>query len=281
MSWLTLEQQIRDWQDYSENPQQRIRTGFDRVDEICGGPAPGETFMVLGRSFTGKSLVAQNIIIHNKELPSIFFSLEMPYVQALQRMYSMWSGTPNSDVHAMTEAGSLPKHIYAMAEEMPYHHIVDQSAATLKDMTAYVRRFTLDYNVRPAFVVIDYLELLGGVKTSGEGWGATEAAAAKLKDWAKQENLPVFIIHQTNKLEPDWRPPTKDSAKGAGYTECDFVMGMWQPGQEPGLPYVDQIMYDGIVNVNVLKNRAYGRLAGGKGVAYKLESDLTFRQLER
>lgn len=279
MSWLTLEEQIKDWEDYSENPQQRIRTGFPTIDRIIGGPAPGEVCMILGRSHTGKSLVAQNIVIHNQMFPSIFFSLEMPYIQALQRMYSMWSGTPNADVHQMTEEGSLPHHIWEMARTFPYHHIIDAPGIGLATMSEFVARFETEYERRPAFVVIDYLELLGGVKKSGDGWTAVEAQAAALKDWAKAENLPVFIIHQTNRIEPDWRPPTKDSAKGAGYTESDFVLGMWQPGQEPGLDPVTQSSYNGQVRVNVLKNRAYGKLTSYKGVGYELYADLTFREM--
>lgn len=230
--------------------------------------------MVLGRSFTGKSLVGQNIIVNNPGIPSIFFSLEMPYLTAVQRMYSMWSGTAHRDVQEMTERGSLPHHLDTMVEAFYNHRIVDAAALSLSDMTKYLRLFEEFYETRPFFVVIDYLELLGGSKRSGEGYLATEAQATNLKDWAKDENMRVFVLHQTNKQENPWAPPTENSARGAGYTEADFVIGIYQKWRNPDMDYLDLLGEKDKLHVNVLKNRAYGNLTGGKDFVYRIEPSL-------
>lgn len=270
----TLREQIEGLREFSTNPAQRIRTGFHRVDDLCGGPAPGEVFMVIGRSFTGKSLLGQNIVVNNPGVPSIFFSLEMPYITALQRMYSMWSGTPHKDTQQMTEAGSLPHHLDSMADLFHNHRIVDKEALSLSFMSMFCDMFTQQHDARPEFVVIDYLELLGGTKGKAEGWVGTEAQAASLKDWAKKEEMRVFVLHQTNKQENPWKPPTENSARGAGYTEADFVVGIWQKWRDPEMTYLDQLAEKDKLRLNVLKNRAYGDVTGHKELLYRVEPSL-------
>lgn len=275
---VLLQEQIEQLMEFSANPKQRIRTGLHGVDEMCGGPAPGEVFMVLGRSFAGKSIVGQNIVVNNPGVPSIFFSLEMPYITALQRMYAMWSGTPHREVVDRTEANNLPPHIMNMTEQFYNHCIVDVPGLSLNDLSRYVREFEDRVQERPEFVVIDYLEILAGVKTRGEGLAGTEAVAAGLKDWAKSEKMPVFVLHQTNRVEPRYKAPTEDSARNAGYTESDFVVGIYQRWRDPNMQYVEMMGEKNKLRMNVLKNRAYGTTTGGdKDFKFTLGSDLMLK----
>lgn len=274
LKFPTLTEQIKDLYEFSKNPAQRIRTGLDPIDKMCGGPAPGEVFMVVGRSFAGKSIVAQNIVWHNRHEPSIFFSLEMPYLLAVQRLYSIWSNTSANDVQDMTERGVLPEMLKYMAEDFPRHHIVDTEALGLDSMSFYLDEYERLYKERPSFVVIDYLELVAGAKKSGEGWNATEVQAASLKDWAKKEEMRVFVLHQTNKQELPWSPPTESSPRGAGFTEADFVVGMWQKSRNPDISDADYMYYKDKVNFNVLKNRAYGSLSGKRNLTFRLAPSL-------
>lgn len=277
----TLNEQIERLKEFSYNPAQRVRTGLEEIDELCGGPAPGEVFMLIGRSFTGKSIVGQNIVVNNPDLGSIFFSLEMPYITAIQRMYAMWSGTPHHDVLEMTETASLPEHIGYMADAFPHHRIVDTESVGLNTMSIYLTEYEKSYGFRPEFVVIDYLELLGGAKKSGEGWAATEVQATSLKDWAKKEEMRVFVLHQTNKLEDPWHHPTENSARGAGYTEADFVVGLWQKWRDPDISTLERQYEQNKMYFNVLKNRAYGRIGAGHEYAFLLNEDLTLHSMER
>lgn len=274
----TLLEQVADLKEYSQNPLQRVRTGLAPIDSICGGPAPGEVFMVVGRSFTGKSILAQNIIFNNRKLPSIFFSLEMPYLQAVQRLYSIWSDTPNATTNEMVEHGTLPDVLDYMAEDFPSHIIVDSEGLNLNTMSSYISEYDSYLGYRPEFVVIDYLELLGGAKKSGDGWGATEVQATSLKDWAKSENMRVFVLHQANKSEADWEAPTSNSPRGGGYTEADFVVGMWMPGLDPDLMATEKQAMYGRVNFNVLKNRAFGNTSLFREIQYQITPSLIMQE---
>lgn len=269
-----LSEQIENLFEFSQNPAQRVRTGLSPIDKLCGGPAPGEVFMFVGRSFAGKSIVGQNIIWHNRFMPSIFFSLEMPYMLALQRLYSIWSDTNHRDVQEMTEAGALPEMLRYMADDFLLHRIVDTEALSLDTMSLYLEAYDGEYGHRPEFVVVDYLELVGGAKKSGDGWTATEVQSTSLKDWAKKEEMRVFVLHQANKEEAPWRPPTESSPRGGGYTEADFVVGMWQPSRDPELNDFEYTYLKDKVSFNVLKNRAYGDVSGKRELSFRMTPSL-------
>lgn len=213
--------------------------------------------MFIARSSAGKSVVGQNIILNNKHLPSIFFSMEMPYMQAVLRMYSMWSNTSAPENQHALEAGHIDNAMWDMVLEFPQHIIDDTSSKTLEEMSASLEWFESEYKCRPEFVVVDYLELLGGAKASGEGFTAVEAQSTQLKDWAKQEEMRVFVLHQTNRQEPKWKPPTENSPRFGGYTEADFVLGLWRPHTNPEIAYWDAMNIKHHINFNVLKNRAF------------------------
>lgn len=269
---MGLYEAVKEFYEFSDKPHVRVGTGFPLIDELIGGPAPGEIAMVLGRSYAGKSLMGQNIILNNPTVPSIFFSLEMPTTQAIARMFSIWADEPATKVQRAAETGSLPNTVWDMVAAFPFHQIIDEPSVTLDRMSFYVEKYTEEHEIRPEFVVIDYLELLGGAKNSGDGMLATEAQASRLKDWAKRESMRVFFLHQTNRQEPKWLPPTADSARWGGYTESDFVIGMWRPHWNPSMDYWEKLEAADLVCFNVLKNRAYGKDA--EELRYRLTPSL-------
>ena len=79
-----------------------------------------------------------------------------------------------------------------------------------------------------------------------------------MKDWAKAEEMRVFVLHQCNRQEPKWLPPTESSPRYGGYTESDFVIGMWRPSSDPELSYHERLSLRDTVNFNILKNRPFG-----------------------
>lgn len=257
---MELYKSIEAFYKFSDSPHQRVGTGLKLIDDLIGGPAPGELAMVLGRSYAGKSLMGQNIIMNNPTVPSIFFSMEMPETMAIARMYSIWTNEDATDVQRAAETATLPNDVWDMAVAFPHHEIIDTPSLGTDQMSAHLDRFEQYHKVRPEFVVIDYLELLGGAKVSGEGMLAVEAQVTRLKNWAKTEAMRVWVLHQTNRVEPRWLPPTADSARWGGYTESDFVVGMWRPHWDPSIKnYWEKVEMTNLVCFNVTKNRAYGK----------------------
>ena len=256
---MSLYNQVEALYEFADTPVKRVGTGLKGIDDLIVGPAPGEVCMVVGRSYSGKSIMGQNIIMNNANMHSIFFSMEMPYLQALIRLYAMTFNESAVDIQNSLEEGNPGKRFWELVEQYPKHVIVDDATMSLESMSAKVAEYDIAYQQRPDFVVVDYLELLGGAKASGDGYLATEVQATMLKDWAKNENMRVFVLHQANKQEPRWLPPTDSSARNGGYTEADFVIGMWQPYLNPKLTHVEMLGLRDTICFNVLKNRAFFR----------------------
>lgn len=275
--FATLAEQLDDVREFSENPSQRIRTGMKSIDLLAEGPAAGEIFTFLGRSFSGKSMVATNIMANNPSLPLVFFSLEMPARQAITRLYSTYYRLDHQDVFQQMSQGTLPAMFEDLADDLERQVIIDKSLS-LADMSMFLRQYAEYYGDRPAAVIIDYLELIQG--DDGDGNWRTEYTAKALKTWAKDEQVAVFLLHQTNRVEKVWDPPTEDSARSAGYTEADVVIGMWVPGRDPNLQGFEAQAMQGHVHFNVLKNRITGRVTyHDQPLRYKLDSDLRFVDL--
>ena len=275
----TLKEQVGYLREFSENPQQRVRIGITSLDVLTEGPAAGEVYTIIGRSFSGKSLMAANIMANNPKLGILFFSLEMPARQALSRLYSCYEGVPHSVVIDQTKNGSLPELLDTLPDKLPKQVIVDRGGLTLGDLSAQVEQYEMYFECRPDCIIVDYLELVAG--GSGDGFYRVETVAKEMKTWAKDEEMPVFLLHQTNRQESEWKPPTADSARGAGFTESDVVVGMWQPITDPDLGDMERTQLQGIVKMNVLKNRITGRTTRGKSpITLKMTESLKIVDVE-
>lgn len=255
----TMAEAVDDLRNFAANPKQRVRTGFDSIDYFIEGPAPGEVCTIIGRSYTGKSLLATNIMINHPEAHSIFFSLEMTRRMAMARLLAQYANFDAQRVRDAIASNSIPDMIDDMAYELRNHVIVDRSGLSVPDMMVVIEDYQAMFGRKPDFIQIDYLERVGGIKSSAEGWQATEAAADQIKDLAKTMDIPVFLYHQTNRSEDEWAAPTERSARGGGFTEADFVLAMWAPGRNPKLPISEQQALRNTVNINVLKNRHSGQ----------------------
>lgn len=255
----TITEQVSALREYSANPAQRIRTGFESLDLLIEGPAPAEVCTFVGRSYSGKSLIATQIMNNNPKMGSIFFSLEMPYRQALIRLYSQWADVSADKVREQVGNNTLPAKLDEMGEDLDKHVIVDQSNLNTGDMARYIERYQDFYGHSPDFILIDYLERVAGLKSKEGGWQGVEAQADMIKDMAKGLDIPVFLFHQTNRTEPAHTPPTDKSARGGGFTEADFVIGMWQPASDPDLTVHERQAMWSLIRMNVLKNRHSGQ----------------------
>lgn len=255
----TMAEGVEDLRHFAANPKQRVRTGFDSIDFYIEGPAPGEVCTIIGRSYTGKSLMATNIMVNHPKAHSIFFSLEMTRRMAISRLLAQYANFDAAKVREAIKDNMIPDLVDEMAQEMSGHVIVDQSGLSVADMMVVIEDYTNLFGQKPDFIQIDYLERIGGIKSSGDGWQATEAAADQVKDLAKTMDMPVFLYHQTNRSEPEHLAPTEKSARGGGYTEADFVLGMWAPGRDPKMAISERMALANTVMVNVLKNRHSGQ----------------------
>ncbi len=257
----TLMSQVADLYVYGENPVGRIRLGLPSLDTLVEGPAGGEVMLLIGRSFTGKTQFMVNMIHHNRERPGIFFSLEMPVRQVLMRLTAIASNIDHDAILDQVDNAHMSKVFQSLPIQFPKLHI-DDMAQSISDFEVVIENYVEQYKVRPEWIGIDYLELMQpSVSDRGlDGFQRTESAARDLKRFAKEQDIPLFVIHQTNKGRKMWETPDVDSARGGGYTEADLVLAISSPGQDPELADFQRTEMASQINVACIKNRVNGKL---------------------
>lgn len=257
-----LADQIRETYVFHGTPGVRIPTGWESIDPLMyGGLAPGEVFYILGRSHVGKSMFLLNIIANNREIPGVLFTIEMPQHQAITRLTSMVMRQDHDYMVRLLQHGQIAWEANPL---MDYELWILDMAMTLERMGATVEKIKRDYDdeLHPRYVALDYLEL---VRTEGrrDGYERAETLARDLKAWSKELGLPVFVVHQSNMTRKRNESVDENSARGAGYTEADLVLGVWQPDDLPVGKY----------KARVIKNRISGVLS--EELTFQLNSSLT------
>ena len=250
-----LERAVDALAEYAISPVKRIGTGLPLIDQTIGGPAPGEVGLIVGRSFTGKSIVLQNIVYNNPDIPSIFFSLEMPMEQVIMRMYSMWDNVDARKVQLAIDNKLIPDNVYGIVDAFPKHIVVDSPGISLDRMAEHLSIYAKECGERPHLVLLDYVELVGRDRTQDTGQGVENIVVA-LKNWAKDQKVAVWAVHQANMSTKLWEPVTEDSARYAGFAQCDFMIGVWRPHKDPQASDADRRFLEDKFALNVLKNRA-------------------------
>jgi replicative DNA helicase len=258
--FATLTDHVATWRERSANPLQRIPLGLPAIDRAIVGIAAGEVCTVIARSGVGKSLLATHTMFANPSVAVLFFSLEMPATQVMGRLYSQVVDMAATAVEMAALENKLPLDIESLGDKLPFQVVVDTPAIKLQEMSAYLENYASHFGRRPELVIVDYLEELSGLKSTG-GVSAEGVAAlsSQVRIWAATEKVALLMIHQTNVGREAWESPTRSSARYGGYTESDFVIGLWRPGFDPELKPNEQRLLENEVGINVIKNRPFGR----------------------
>lgn len=232
---------------WKEQRPTNITTGLVSFDKLTDNIDFGEIFMIMGRTTTGKTFCALNILEHllSHVTEKIgFFSHEMSKAAITERMMQLFFGFSRWDLKRKLVVGELG--------EEPF-------LEKYKDLNVYGRVYTvreIDKLVARdglRIVFIDYLQLI----RKDEGKSLTEKTSfmmQEIKEMAKNREAVVFLMVQiTRKGEGGWVPVTIDMARDSGAIEenSDFIIGIWDPSLKDKAP----VKYDGQLRMRLLKNK--------------------------
>lgn len=239
--------------DWRERRPTNIATGFPAFDNLTDNYDYGEVITIMGRTTTGKTFSALNILEHllNQVTDKIgFFSHEMSKAAITERIMQLFFGLSRWElkrkrlVNELDEKSFLDKY-----KELNIYSRV----YTVREIEKLVARDGL------RIVFIDYLQLVK--KSEGENiTQKTTIVMEGIKELAKNKEAVVFLMSQiTRKGEGGWVPVTIDMARESGAIEenSDFIIGVWDPSLKEGAP----MKYDGMIRMQLLKNKR-GPLVG-------------------
>lgn len=249
---------------FISNPTERWYLGLPELDLATRGVGRGEVLMVVGRSHTGKSQVLLNGIVWNlvnhPDAHVVIFSMDEPRELVTMKLYCLLRGRASSDVEdaiKRRDKDVLADLEQAGAQELSRVAIVDEPMKP-DGMTDAMTEARAWWGCDPSFVMMDYLELLPGGDADATG---VTTKAQNIKRWAKQQRVPVGLVHQAGRGSGE---PGKAAGiyagRYGGEQEAIFVMEVYRKRDRYGLTDWETQYHEHSININLCKNKRTARV---------------------
>jgi hypothetical protein len=233
---------------------------FDK--RTLGGAAAGELVIVMARSSVGKTTLGLNIVNNNVNVPTVFFSLEMHGRYLVPRLAAIHTSTPTQDVELALRTGASHPAVDQTVRDFTQLAIVDKGQMSPKKMGDAVKEVHGQWKRKPELVIVDYLELMGGTPSLSEV-GKVEKLAWAMKDFAKEHDLVVVLMHQVGRGEGGAGADalSMTSGKYGGEQSADYLLGAYKPALRKGITDEDYLRERWVLYLQFLKTRGGGQIA--------------------
>ncbi len=215
-----------------------VPSGFPVLDDLSGGFQNSDLIIIAGRPSQGKTAFALAIARNaatdrTKPTPVAVFSIEMAEQQLAVRMLATEARV---DAHKL-RTGRLPdeewtklsRSVGRLAQAKIF--IDDTPALGILELRAKARRLKAEHNI--GLVIVDYLQLIQGPKSSESREREISMISRSLKALAKEINIPVIALSQLNRAvegRTDKRPMLADLREsGAIEQDADVVLFVHRP----------------------------------------------------
>lgn len=240
----------------SRTDEDRIDSGYKRLDSLTGGFNPGELIIIAGRPGMGKTAFALNLFrnIAEQRICVAFFSFEMSSEQICFRLLAMETGVPifrlrngsvrNSEVPDVEDATKY-------LEKLPMY-LDDRPGCTCSRLKSAIKKLSRGEKVR--FVIIDYLHLMKSSFKVQDRVKEISDISASLKNLAMELKIPVIALSQLSRnveMREDKRPRLSD-LRDSGTIEQDADKVIFLYRQE----YYKRDDEGGVADVILDKNRS-------------------------
>lgn len=213
-----------------------IPSGFPDLDRLTTGFHAGDLVIIAGRPGMGKSSFALSIaknVAQKEGLPVGFFSLEMAKDQIALRLLSFISRIPlyNLRLGKLTdEEWEILQAAFEELQNLPIY-IDDSAALTTTDLRLKALRMKKERDVQ--LIIVDYLQLLRGVKKYSSRQEEVAEISRSLKALAKELEIPVIALAQLSRQvehRSDKRPQLADLREsGQIEQDADLIIFLHRP----------------------------------------------------
>ncbi|MHB2017320.1 MAG: replicative DNA helicase [Candidatus Xenobia bacterium] len=209
-----------------------VPTGFRDLDTMTGGFGRGALIIVAARPGMGKTAFCMNIaqyVAQKEKMPVAVFSLEMSRDEIGQRLLCSYAGVEGHRFKTgQVHQDDWRKIAQAMNEMSDAPLFIDDSSGiTANELRSKVRRLKKKHGCE--MVVVDYLQLISGGRTSGRDNRVQELSeiSRSMKALAKEMSCPVVALSQLSRQvesRTDKRPMLSDLREsGAIEQDADMV----------------------------------------------------------
>lgn len=246
--------------DIARDRQGKVWLGWPTLDEAVGGCRAGEVCGLMARPGIGKTLALGHVamVTAEAELPHVFFSLEMPTAQIVERLARAVYRLGRHELRDALEQGGLQLDRYTRLFRSLV--IVDTPGLSVAEMAAQLR--TIQSGMFPGkpirMVTIDHLGLIGGDRKMNT-YDRVSTQSRELKELAKRTNTTVLLAVQVNRDAggDGSRELGLGAARDSGVVEeaMDYLIALRRLDQSTTLSPMERERYLNCLFAKVVKNR--------------------------
>ena len=238
----------------------RIWLGIPTLDNILEGLRAGEVFGLMARPGIGKTLVLCHVTraVAESEVGHVFFSLEMPAAQIVDRLAGAHYGLSRTWFRERLGNGVLDPSDYQRAFER--FVLVDAPGLSVAQMAAKLRQIQAGVlkGVPLRLVTIDHLGLVGGDRKMST-YDRVSTQAREIKELAKRFNCSVLLAVQVNREQggDGSKELSLGAARDSGVVEeaMDYLVAMRRLDRSQTLAPYERDKYRDVLFCKVIKNR--------------------------
>lgn len=211
-----------------EKDESIIPTGFEKLDDMIEGFVPSELVFLAGSTGSGKTTFAMNLAFAAAKMKKkvLFFSLEMKEIELHERLVKSLANVSNYATMNEQQFNKVVKISRSIKERLPLE--INDKNITLEAMYSIIKdKQDVD------MVFIDHLNILTTSERIKDKLERLEYLTRKLKEMAKDLNIPIICLCQLNRLNTD-RPnknPQLSDLRGSGSIEQDanLILFVYRP----------------------------------------------------
>lgn len=222
---------VGEYQDqyFKEQTEDKLYTGFSKLDDITGGLEGGDMIVIGARPGVGKSAFISQIILEmaKKGKRIGFYNLEMSDKQVYERFLSNQSGISLNRIRRAKRFLGDEQERFQKANDAlgKMAILISSGAKSVSEIRNECRHQELDC------IIIDYLQLVKADIRYQSRASEVGAISKAIKALAMELNIPIIALSQLNRVSEirETKEPTMGELREAGDIEQDasIIILLW------------------------------------------------------
>ena len=222
---------VGEYQDqyFKEQTEDKLYTGFSKLDDITGGLEGGDMIVIGARPGVGKSAFISQIILEmaKKGKRIGFYNLEMSDKQVYERFLSNQSGIRLNRIRRSKRFLGDEQERFQKANDAlgKMDILISSGAKSVSEIRNECRHQELDC------IIIDYLQLVKADIRYQSRASEVGAISKAIKALAMELNIPIIVLSQLNRVSEirETKEPTMGELREAGDIEQDasIIILLW------------------------------------------------------
>lgn len=229
--------------------------GVTSLDNATGGKSPGDLIAIGGRPGAGKTALICNSVLADAlaGVPSLLITREMRPLELMERLISIETGLPNTNIRLGVLKDSQVKQIYDSLDrirKLPIYLDANFRTSDPYYLESLVNKYHNKYGVQNVY--FDYVQI--GTERDDNQTQEIGRLTRLFKLMANDLGICSIILSQLNRqveTRDDKRPMMSDfKQSGAIEEDSDFVIGLYRDEH-----YNKETKHKGIMEYLILKHR--------------------------